>query len=46
VDDKLNSFQWGGRLKSFLANFKFADDYDTEEPKVQTFNHTVYYFTR
>jgi raffinose synthase len=30
VDDKMNGFQWGGRLTSFNANFKFSDD-DHEE---------------
>lgn len=28
VDDKANSHQWGGRLTSFDANFKFDDGYD------------------
>eukprot|EP01041_Mallomonas_annulata_P000312 gene312-570_t len=27
VDDRLNGHQWGGRLRSFLANYKFASDY-------------------
>jgi len=30
VDDRMNGFQWGGRLRSFLANFKFAPDYSAE----------------
>ena len=28
VDDQANSFQWGGRLTSFDANFKFEETYD------------------
>ena len=28
VDDKANTFQWGGKLTGFDANFKFDDSYD------------------
>ena len=28
MDDKANGFQWGGRLTSFSANFKFAAGYN------------------
>jgi len=28
VDDKTNGYQWGGRLTSFNANYKFSEFYD------------------
>ena len=35
VNDKMNGYQWGGRLNSFGANYKFEKDFNSKESQQQ-----------